>query len=140
LGQTPSHLDSHHGVHRKPDLTPVYLKLAKKYNIPVRGGRTVGQIDGSYLGVQSTSLCSIEWTGKFNDLDFLKQSIMNGFDQLSKGQVLEICTHPGFCDDDLMSSSSWNECRENDYNVLLELSQTTWLEDNNIELIHFEDL
>ncbi len=140
LSHSPSHLDSHHGIHREESLTPTYLKLAKKYNVPVRGGRNYGQIDGTSISVPSTSLCSVNWTGKNKTLEDLKISILKSFENLPIDAVLEICTHPGFCDDELIKSSSWNICRENDFQCLLKLSQSSWLQDNDIKLIRFNDL
>ena len=75
LGHKPSHLDSHHGIHTIPELQSTYLNLANKYNIPVRGGNEINQIDGSKLGVKSSSIIDIDWTGQDKDLDFLKKVI-----------------------------------------------------------------
>ncbi len=139
LGETPSHMDSHQGWHRVPELMPIYFKLATKYNIPVRGGVYLNQVDGSEFGVKSTALCLNAWSGKNNDLDNLKQSILDKRDKMQTG-VLEITTHPGFCDDELIKSSSWNTVRENDHKVLMELAEEGWLQKQGFNLIHFSDL
>lgn len=139
LGQKPSHLDCHHGSHRKPELTPVYLELAKKYDIPVRGGKEVGQIDGSSFGVKSTAICEGQWTGQNKNVSFLKEKILEKLD-IVNDEVVEVISHPGYCDEELIASSSWNEVRENDYKVLLQLKEEKWLENNSIELTHFNKM
>jgi predicted glycoside hydrolase/deacetylase ChbG (UPF0249 family) len=139
LGHKPSHIDSHHGIHREPECTSVYLKLAAKYEIPVRGGRHIGQIDGSDIGVQSSTLCLSNWTGQNEPLSFLKSRIEEALPQVGDG-VLEVVAHPGYLDDDLLKSSDWNSVRENDHDVLRQLAKSKWLKDNNIDLISFSEL
>lgn len=139
LGRKPTHLDSHHGRHRIPELTPVYFKLAKKYGIPVRGGKSVHEIDGSSLGVKSSTLCDTDWTGQNKNLDNLKQIILDKISKVDDG-ILEIVSHPGFCDDELIASSSWNTVRENDHKVLMELAKEGWLQKNDIKLIQYSEL
>ena len=133
LERKPSHLDSHHGVHRKTELTPIYLKLAKKYKIPVRGGRALNQIDGKPYGVASSAIAFSDWTGQNKDINELKQIILESLEQVEEG-IPELVVHPGFCDEELIASSTWNSVRENDHNVLLALSEEKWLEQNNITL------
>ncbi len=139
LGHVPSHLDSHHGVHRIPHLLPVYLKLAAKYGMPVRGGRAPDQIKASSFGVKSTFVANGDWTGRHLPLSALQKIILAAMPAVGDG-VFEIVSHPGYLDDDLIKSSSWNTVRENDYNELLALSKSNWLEDNNINLVCFSDL
>lgn len=139
LGHTPSHLDSHHGCHRYPELTPVYLELAKHYQIPVRGGQELGQIDSSAYGVDCSALAISEWTGRNKDLTHLKHYITEHL-ALVDSKPLELVVHPGFCDEDLMSASAWNTVRENDYEVLKSLAKENWLKENSIHLLGFEEL
>ncbi len=139
LGEVPSHINTHYHMHLNSELMPIYLKLAAKYNIPVRGGVKLNQIDGSSFGVKSTVLCNEEWSGKNNSLDSLKQIFLDAKDVVGSG-VFELLTHPGFCDDDLMAASSWNTVRENDYNVLMELAEEGWLQKEGFKLIRFSDL
>lgn len=139
LGTKPSHLDSHHGLQRIPELAPVYLKLAAKYDLPVRGGTEIGQVDGSSYGVKVSALCDNGWTGKDAPLDVLKDRITKGLSLCGDG-VLELITHPGFVDDDLMKSSTWNTVRENDHAVLLELAESKWLEEQGIQMVKYPEM
>jgi len=36
MGRPPTHLDSHHNVHRDPRLLPHFLDLARQYRLPMR--------------------------------------------------------------------------------------------------------
>jgi hypothetical protein len=139
LGHKPSHIDSHHGVHRVPHLKPVYYKLAQKYGLSVRGGKDLGQIDGSAYDVMSSTICESTWTGQNAPVDVLKEKIQTGLKQVGDG-VLEIVAHPGYCDEELMKASSWNTVRENDHKVLLELAKSDWFEKMGIELVQYPNL
>ncbi|MDD9911592.1 MAG: ChbG/HpnK family deacetylase [Alphaproteobacteria bacterium] len=138
LGQTPAHLDRHHSIRTIPRGNEVYFKLAKKYGIPVRGGNKVGLVDGSAYGVQSTTLMTSDWTGTDQPVDVLKESILENLEKVGDG-VLEIVTHPGYCDDELVKKSPWNENRVNDHKVLLELAKEGWLASQGIRLFRYED-
>ena len=139
LGHKPSHMDSHHGTHRRESLTPIYLELAAKYKIPVRGGWTLNQVDGSKLGVKSSALSNSDWTGQNKSLQELKISVLQLINSLNEG-VPEIVVHPGFYDEELRVSSTWNEVRQNDYQILKELHEEKWLQSQGINLISFADL
>jgi len=139
LETMPNHLDSHHHRHRIPGLVPVFLELAAKYGLPVRAGLKQGEVDGSSLGVKSTKALLNDWSGYDLDIDVLKSMIENEVSVLDGG-VLDIITHPGFCDEELVKSSDWNTVRENDYNVLLALAREGWLTKKGIRLIGYENL
>lgn len=139
LGHTPSHLDSHHGRHRIKELTPIYLKLAEKYGIPVRGGKSLGEIDTRNRKISSTTLVEVDWTGQNKSSEEFKTIVRRKLSLVGEG-VLEIVTHPGYCDDDLMASSSWNTVRENDYAVLLAIAKEDWFKKEGINLRRFSEL
>ena len=139
LGETPSHLDSHHSVHRNASLTPVYLELASKYGLSVRGGKCLKQIDGAPYGVRSSDLYTSDWTGQDASVEDFQEIVRKKLSLVPNG-ILEVSTHPGFCDKELMSASSWNAVRENDHKVLLSLAQQGWLKFEGISLVRFQSL
>jgi len=139
FGHKPSHLDSHHGVHRVSHIKPVYYELAKKLGVPVRGGKAIGQIDGSAYGVISSAWCEGTWTGQEEPLSVLQEKILAGFNLVNNG-VVELVCHPGFCDDELVAASSWNTVRENDYKILLQMARENWLSGVGIDLIKYPHL
>jgi predicted glycoside hydrolase/deacetylase ChbG (UPF0249 family) len=139
LGHAPSHLDTHHGMHKIEELTPVYLMLATKYNLLVRCGNNLGEIDGSLLDVPSPAIMNFTWSLRDNSLDQLKTAI-NDEMKKAEGGVLELVTHPGYNDKELEHASPMNNVRENDHKQLKALAKENWLEDQGIELIRFNNL
>lgn len=137
LGRLPSHLDTHHGAHRIPSLTPVYFRLAQRYKVPVRGGTELGQFASWGEEVARSTLAINQWTGRGLDCDKLKEMIIKYVAMLNADEVLEVVTHPGYCDDLLRSISSLNVERENDHRVLMQLATEDWLESHGHELVRF---
>jgi predicted glycoside hydrolase/deacetylase ChbG (UPF0249 family) len=52
----------------------------------------------------------------------------------------EIMCHPGFADQDLMKTSSYNLQRENELNILKDPSLKTLIQDQGIQMITFNQL
>jgi predicted glycoside hydrolase/deacetylase ChbG (UPF0249 family) len=94
MGRKPTHLDSHHHVHRQPDVTPAARELAASLGLPLRDGGRVRFVGGFYG----------QWEWKVTDLshlspDFLIWILRN---EVEEGWT-EIGCHPGFVTDDLTS-------------------------------------
>jgi predicted glycoside hydrolase/deacetylase ChbG (UPF0249 family) len=140
LGRLPSHMDTHHGAHRVPVLTPVYFRLARKFSLPVRGGIYVNQFASQAQGVLASTLVLNQWTGKGLSAQNLKTLITSGQQHLGTSGILEIVSHPGFNDPKLELISSLNKARENDHAVLMQLSDDAWLASQDLPLVRFPSL
>ncbi|HEU0318123.1 MAG TPA: ChbG/HpnK family deacetylase [Solirubrobacteraceae bacterium] len=94
LGRRPTHLDSHHHVHRSPEIAPAARELAAALGVPLRGEGPVSFVGGFYG----------QWEWMVTDLghispDFLIWILRN---EVGDGWT-ELSCHPGFVDDDLTS-------------------------------------
>jgi predicted glycoside hydrolase/deacetylase ChbG (UPF0249 family) len=83
-------------------------------------------------------MCTSDWTCNNSTVESFAKMLEETLPLVGSG-VLEICTHPGFCDDELIRSSSWNAVRESDYHVLKWIAVNDWLKTNNISLDRFEN-
>jgi len=121
----PTHLDSHHGVHRIREIFPIYMQLAMEYGLPMRGAND-GEIKDQIVTNRLPATVAIvrNWTGRnlCSDklLEYLKEVEVNNIDE----NIVEIVAHPGYSDAYLESVSSLSKARGNDYDVLLHLSKT----------------
>ena len=95
-GRLPTHIDSHHHVHQDARLLPAFLEVAERHGLPLRGhcgvrhiGRFYGQWDGNthLEGVSPDAFAHIVAT-----------ETAEGFN--------ELCCHPGYDDQELVSSYS----------------------------------
>ena len=137
FGVKPNHMDTHYHVHMQSIFTPIFLKLADKYSLPVRGGFNPSLKQG--LSIKHTGPVDDRWSGQELDIYELKKNILESLEK-SEGGIAEMVVHPGASDKELENISSWTIVRENDYKCLLELAQTGWFAENNIQLVTHSEL
>lgn len=128
MGGLPTHLDSHHNVHRFPQLLPLFLDLAQQHRLPLREHSQVryfpsfyGQWDGE-THLEQISVESL--------LQMLETEFWEGFTELS--------CHPGHVDPDF--SSSYSIEREAELQTLCSPLVRTKLAELQIQLIGFREL
>jgi predicted glycoside hydrolase/deacetylase ChbG (UPF0249 family) len=90
VGRAPTHIDSHHHVHRSPELAPIARELAAPLGVPLRGDGRVGYVGGFYgqweHGVTDLRHVSVEFL-----IWILRNEVPEGW--------TEIGCHPGYVDD-----------------------------------------
>jgi predicted glycoside hydrolase/deacetylase ChbG (UPF0249 family) len=128
VGALPTHLDSHHDVHRDPRLLPYFLDLARRHGLPLRGHspvRCLSKFYGQWGGVSHP-----EQVSAANLVRMLKEEVGEGLTEL-------IC-HPGYADPDFPSSYSAE--REEELRALCDPAVRAALGEQGIVLIGFGDL
>lgn len=89
LGRSPTHLDSHHHVHREPDVEPIAQQIAARIGLPLRDTSPVHYIGGFYA--QSDS--------GVDDLEHVSVAALSAILETELGAGwTEIGCHPGFID------------------------------------------
>ncbi|WP_416978075.1 carbohydrate deacetylase [Streptomyces sp. T028] len=126
LGGSPTHIDSHRGVSRIPECIPVFVELASRYALEVRGHPGETEALMKQKGVTGSVSVIREWTGRNLDAHVLMEMVEN---KASQGaDLIEIVTHPGYSDAYLESVSGLSTARDGDHRVLLELLEAGWPE------------
>ena len=97
-GKLPTHIDSHHHVHLRKNLIDVALKLARKYDIPMR--QTIQDLT-EYEPV----FCFDEMYDEDVNLEYLKSHIENDL------PFQEVMCHPGYLDQYIHENSAYNISR-----------------------------
>lgn len=113
LGGRLTHLDSHHHVHGHPELQAVIAELANSYHVPVRIGRE--------NSIPGTTPFSTVFAGDFYGDGVSEQTLTNIISNAKYGDVVEIMTHPGYLDSDVLEGSSYHTPRTREVDVL-----TSW--------------
>lgn len=98
LGRAPTHLDSHHHVHLRRELQPLFLAWAAEHRLPLRGLGSVQYNSGFYgqwydeewRAHPAPELISVE------NLTQILRALPDG--------VTELACHPGYASPDLNSS------------------------------------
>jgi chitin disaccharide deacetylase len=128
MGSPPTHLDSHHNVHRDPRLLPHFLSVARHYGVPLREHspvRYLSKFYGQWGGQTHLEQISVD-----SLLHLLKTDIQEG--------VTELSCHPGYVDPDFPSTYSIE--RETELQTLCAPSIRTSLAEQQIHLVAFRDL
>ena len=128
VGAPPTHLDSHHDVHRHPRVLPHVLALAERMAVPVRG----------YSGVRHYSKFYGQWGGETH----LEQISVDGLLRLLDAElgpgVTELTCHAGYVDEELVSSYAGE--REAELRTLCDPRVRQGLGERGIGLAGFRDL
>lgn len=123
-GHLPTHIDSHHHMHLRMNLIDVALKLAAKYDVPMR--QTVQDLT-DYHPVA----CFDQMYGEDVNLGYLQKNLSDDL------PIQEVMCHPGFLDQYIYENSAYNLPRLYE----LEFYQSEMLKDfiaKNYDLVNYK--
>lgn len=135
FGIKPTHIDTHHHVHRNPKVLEVVKELAIEYNIPLR-----------LVEETNTKLSKeIKKVDKFIDNFHRMPSITEeGFISILENNkevdLLEIMCHPGYLDQYIYENSSYSIPRMREVETLTSRKVLNYIKENNIELVNYLSL
>jgi predicted glycoside hydrolase/deacetylase ChbG (UPF0249 family) len=124
----PTHLDSHHHIHTRPELLHHFKETAEACGIPLRdcsGVRYCSRFYGQWAGEQHHEQVSVAGL-----IRILATDVGDG--------VTELGCHPGFADSDLVSSYMIE--RELELSTLCDGRVRGFLDDRGISLIGFGEV
>ncbi len=127
IGRLPTHLDSHHNVHRDARLLPLFLDLARQYRLPLREHSPVSYFSRFY--------------GQWDGVTHLEQISTESLVRMLETEIQEGCTelscHPGYVAPGFESSYSVE--RETELQTLCDPFIRNVLVKRKIQLISFYD-
>jgi chitin disaccharide deacetylase len=127
-GRLPTHVDSHHHVHRRANLLPLFVDFAARYGRPLREHSRVKYFKRFYA--QWDDDTHLEWISPENLVRLLEAGLAEG--------VTELGCHPGYVDPEF--HSIYNVEREAELQTLCEPMVREWLAESNVTLINFGDV
>src|SRR5881409_988392 len=128
MGRPPTHLDSHHNVHRDPRALPHLLELAREHALPLRehsGVRYFSKFYGQWGGETHLEQISVE-----NLARMLVTAIEDG--------VTELSCHPGYVDPEF--ATGYVIEREAELRVLCDPAVRRTLRVRSIQLVSYHGL
>jgi chitin disaccharide deacetylase len=128
MGRPPSHLDSHHNVHRDPQRLPAFFTVAQRYGMPLRehsSARYVSRFYGQWGGQSHPEQISVDGLLRIVDAD-----VQDG--------VTELGCHPGYVDPDF--SSGYAIERAIELQTLCDPALRPALAERQIHLVTFRHL
>ncbi len=128
VGAPPTHVDSHHDVHKNPRVLPHVQAWAERIGVPVRGGSRVRHLSKFYG----------QWGGETH----LEQISVDGLLRLLDAElgpgVTELTCHAGYVDEGL--TSSYTVEREAELRTLCDQRVRQALAERGVRLVGFRDL
>ncbi len=117
-GIEPTHLDSHHHIHRLPAVLPAFLEIAKRYGLPARSLDPLMRATFRAAGVPCADLTLTDWYGGDLSVARLVEVLAGGVRENPQAQNFELMCHPGFFDSDLGLYSRYTADRERELAAL----------------------
>lgn len=128
MGRAPTHVDSHHNVHRDPRLLPHFLDLAREYNLPLRE-HSAARYFSKFYG---------QWSGETHLEQISVESLVRMLETEIQEDITELSCHPGYLDPDFPSGYAIE--RETELRTLCDPAIRQVLAERSIQLINFRDL
>lgn len=134
-GVRPSHLDSHHHVHKFPAAFEAYCELARDYDIPARSLSPQMTERLRARGVRCADYCETDWyDGALTVAEFV-QIVGRAFERRGGRGTIELMCHPGYADAELAARSKYVEPRERELRTLCSAELAAELRALGIEVV-----
>jgi predicted glycoside hydrolase/deacetylase ChbG (UPF0249 family) len=96
LGRPPTHIDSHHNIHRLDHLTSFFLDIARQNGLPLRENSPVRYFSGFYG----------QWDGESHPEHVSPEQLATVLETEIRPGFTELACHPGYVTNDFHSEYS----------------------------------
>ena len=128
VGAPPTHVDSHHDVHKNPRVLPHVQAWAERIGVPVRGGSRVRHLSKFYG----------QWGGETHLEQISVEGLLRLLDAELGPGATELTCHAGYVDEGL--TSSYTVEREAELRTLCDPRVRPALAERGVRLVGFRDL
>lgn len=129
MGSQPTHLDSHlFSTDKLPPMTEAAIRLAKKYDIPLRNHDIPGKPHVEFITFRTFH----ESPG----LEYLERN----FAEICRHEYVEIMSHPAYLDTEVLTKSSYNVQRCGELDILCSQRLMDLMKAYGVKLISYRDI
>lgn len=128
MGRPPSHIDSHRDSHRDSLVAPVFLEVARRFGVALRGHSRVRCLSAFYG----------QWAGESHFEQIRAASLARILEAEVGDGITELICHPGYCD--ALLTSSYTREREVEVDTLCDPMIRRRLADLDIELVSHDSV
>lgn len=128
LGRPPTHIDSHHNVHRMPELSPLFLELADKQGLFLREHSPVRYYSNFYG----------QWEGVSHPEHISPEQLVNVLETEIRPGYTELACHPGYMTGEFESEYAVE--REIELQSLCSRIVKQRVTELNIELVNYSQI
>ncbi len=134
-GLEPSHLDAHHHIHKRPEVFPVFVELARELGVPARAVSDGMRQGLDAAGVPHADACVTRFFGEGLSREHFLSLVDAAFAALGGEGVVEVMCHPGRCDAALEAISSYAAGREEELRLLADPGLAEALAGRGVEVV-----
>jgi len=134
-GLMPSHLDSHHHIHNRPEALPVFVELARELGVPGRAVSDAMRESLAAAGVVHADLCLTRFYGENLSATTFLSLVDAAFAALGGSGTVEVMVHPGRHDAALAAISTYSAGRELELAALTEPGLAEALAERGIHVV-----
>lgn len=116
-GLTPSHLDSHHHIHKRPEVFAAFVELARELGLPARALSDDMRRALDAAGVPHADVCVTRFYGEALSVPHFLSLVDAAFAALGGAGTVEVMCHPGRSDAALAAISAYADGREEELRV-----------------------
>ncbi|MEN8162701.1 MAG: carbohydrate deacetylase [Acidobacteriota bacterium] len=131
-GRLPTHLDSHHHSHRNPMVCDALIALARDHHLPIRNASPDVKERVRQEGLPTND----HFVEKFFGEDARLEILLEVLRSLGPG-ITEIMCHPAHVDEELRSSSSYAEQRQQELEILTNADALQAVKDLGLRTANF---
>lgn len=128
MGRPPTHIDSHHNVHRIPELSPLFLELADKQGLFLREHSPVRYYSNFYG----------QWEGVSHPEHISPEQLVNVLETEIRPGYTELACHPGYMTSEFKSEYAVE--REIELQSLCSRIVKQRVTELNIELVNYSQI
>ncbi len=125
MGRRPTHIDSHHNVHRRPGLEPLFVELAETQGIFLREHSPVRYFSTFYG----------QWDGVSHPEHISPQRLVSVLEKEIQPGFTELACHPGYVTDEFKTEYAVE--REIELRSICNSEVKQRIQELNIELVSF---
>jgi predicted glycoside hydrolase/deacetylase ChbG (UPF0249 family) len=127
MGRIPTHLDTHHNIHREPSLSPLFLEFAEDHDLLLREHSPVRYFS-SFYG---------QWDGESHPEHISPRQLLKVLETEIRPGYTELACHPGYAGD---FASGYSAEREIELRSLCSEEVRQRVTELGIELVSFSEV
>lgn len=134
-GIKPSHFDSHHHVHTKPELKKIFFDFSREKNLPMRSRSGLHRDETTAHNIKTPDYFYENFYGEQASLSTIEHILEN-----LKDGITEIMCHPGYNSNSLEEISSYTDNREKELSILTEPELLKLIDYLGIKLTGYDEI
>ena len=128
MGRPPTHLDSHHNVHRMPGLSPLFLELSETHGLFLREHSPVRYFSNFYG----------QWGGESHPEHVSPEQLVSVLETEIQPGITELACHPGYMTGEFISEYAFE--REIELRSLCNKMVKQRAAELNIDLVNYSQV